>query len=414
MAEPAIVVVGAGNRGQTYAASVQRFGGRVVGVCEPDAHRRNRFGDDYGIPMTSRWESWTELVDREPVADAAVIATMDRGHVEPAMALARAGYALLVEKPMATDPVTARRLVDVVKDEGVLFAVCHVLRYTPYTQLLKGLVDQGRLGRLVSVEHLEPVGWWHFAHSYVRGNWRREDSSGPLLLTKCSHDVDWLTFVSGREVRRVSSFGSLTHFRPSSRPPGAASRCLDCSVESGCPYSAPRFYLPKVGDPAALEWPLRVISQDTTADGVLRALEDGPYGRCVYDCDNDVVDHQVVNLEYDDGMTASFTVTAFSQAMHRQTRLFGTHGMAEGDGRRVTITDFRDGQIRTYDSGAVGGAHADAGHDGGDDGVVSAFLAALVSGDRSHVLSGPDESLRGHEVVWAAERARLSGAVVSI
>jgi predicted dehydrogenase len=360
-----------------------------------------------------RWADWSVLAGRQPVADAAVITTPDREHVAPSIALAEAGYALLVEKPMATDPGSAEHLVEVVERTGVLFAVCHVLRYTPYTRAVVDLLASGVLGHVHAVEHLEPIGWWHFVHSYVRGSWRREDTSGPLLLTKSCHDLDWLDHVLGRPVLSVSSFGRLSHFRPKSAPPGATARCLDCPVEATCPYSAPRFYLGLLDDPGSREWPLRVLTDDPTRGSLLAALRTGPYGRCVYACDNDVVDHQVVALEYDGGTTVSFTLTAFTPSEHRRTTFFGSHGSLRGDGRHVTVTDFRDGSSRVVDTGAAGGATADSGHGGGDDALVEAFLTALRTGDRSAIPTGARDSLRAHRVAWAAERSRRTGQVVN-
>lgn len=277
-----------------------------------------------------------------PLADVAVIATQDADHVEPAVALARQGCHLLLEKPMATSEADCERIVDAAEEAGVLLAVCHVLRYTPYSRRLKALVDGGRIGDVVSVEHPEPVGWWHQAHSYVRGNWRREDTSTFMLMAKSCHDLDWLTHLIGRPVQRVSSFGGLYEFRAERRPVGAADRCLDCAVEASCPYSAPRIYLPLLKEPDRV-WPLSVVTAERSEEGVLAASREGPYGRCVYACDNDVVDHQVVSLEYRGGVTASFTMTAFTPSDFRRTRVFGTRRSIEGDGGSITVHDFVDG-----------------------------------------------------------------------
>ncbi|MGW9307083.1 Gfo/Idh/MocA family protein [Saccharomonospora azurea] len=292
-----------------------------------------------------------------------MIATQDADHVEPAVALARQGYHLLLEKPMATSEADCERIVDAAEEAGVLLAVCHVLRYTPYSRRLKALVDGGRIGDVVSVEHLEPVGWWHQAHSYVRGNWRREDTSTFMLMAKSCHDLDWLTHLIGRPVERVSSFGGLYEFRAERRPVGAADRCLDCAVEASCPYSAPRIYLPLLEEPDRV-WPLSVVTAERSEEGVLAALREGPYGRCVYACDNDVVDHQVVSLEYRGGVTASFTMTAFTPSDFRRTRVFGTRGSIEGDGRSITVHDFVDGGSEVIEVESGAGATADDGHGG--------------------------------------------------
>ncbi|WP_246608988.1 Gfo/Idh/MocA family protein [Nonomuraea rhizosphaerae] len=400
-----LAVVGAGSRGTAYARHAVRSGAaRVVAVADPRGSRRDRH------PGAAQYESWRELAALSRQADAVIIATQDADHVEPAVRFAELGYDILLEKPMAVSEDDCRAIVAAAERSDAIFAVCHVLRYTPYTRALKALLDSGRIGEIVSIQHLEPVGWWHQAHSYVRGNWRRSDESTFMLLAKSCHDLDWLVHLTGRRVSRVSSFGGLKHFTPANRPAGAADRCLDCAVEPVCPYSAKRIYLPLAGRDS---WPVNVLTDDVSESGVLDALRTGPYGRCVYACDNDVVDHQVVNMEFDGGATASFTMTAFTPALHRQTRIFGTHGSIEGDGDRLTVTDFLTRETETVETRPTGDGTARGGHGGGDEGLVEAFLTAVRTRDRSAVLSSPGESLHSHLVAWAAERSRLKGEVVS-
>ncbi|MFI6926056.1 Gfo/Idh/MocA family protein [Nonomuraea spiralis] len=401
-----LAVVGAGSRGSSYARHAVATGrAEVVAVADPLDGRRARF------PGATGYADWRELAALPRQADAVVIATQDREHVEPALRLAELGYHILLEKPMAVTEDDCRAIVAAAERSGAVFAVCHVLRYTPYTRALKELLDAGRVGEVVSVQHLEPVGWWHQAHSYVRGNWRRTDESTFMLLAKSCHDLDWLVHLTGRRVTRVSSFGGLHHFRPENRPAGAADRCLDCAVEPGCPYSAARIYLPLAGQDV---WPLSVLTDDVSEQGVLEALRTGPYGRCVYACDNDVVDHQVVNLEFDGGATASFTMTAFTPSGHRQTRIFGTRGSIDGDGVHLTVHDFVTGRSETLDTRPPGDGTAGGGHGGGDEGLVAAFLAAVETGDRSPILSSPAESLHSHLIAWAAEHSRLTGETVPL
>jgi predicted dehydrogenase len=410
-----VAVVGAGSRGSGYARLAAESGrAGIVAVAEPREFQRKAMVAEHGIADELAFVDWRALADRPRVADAVVVATQDADHVEPVVTFAGLGYHVLLEKPMATSEADCERIVAAARHAGVMLAVCHVLRYTPYTKALKELLDAGRIGDVVTVEHLEPVGWWHHAHSYVRGNWRREDLSSSMLMAKSCHDIDWLAYVVGRPTVKVSSFGGLYHFRPEQRPAGAADRCLDCPVESDCPYSAKRLYLGCLEDPKRHRWPLSVITDDLTEEGVLRALRVGPYGRCVYACDNDVVDHQVVNLEYEGGVTASFTMTAFSPQDHRRTRLFGTHGYVEGDGVILKVQDFRTGRWHEIDTRAGLDATAAGGHGGGDGGLVGAFVEAVATGNSSSILSGPTESLDSHRVVWAAERSRRTGITVSL
>lgn len=411
-----LVVIGAGLRGREYARLAAASGrGRVVAVAEPDPDRRASFAAEHGLAADAVFADWRELGAAGRLADAAIIATQDRMHADPAVLIAGLGYHLLLEKPMAPTEDEARRIADAVSEAGVIGAVCHVLRYTPYSRMVQDLVGSGRLGSLVGVQHLEPVGWWHQAHSFVRGNWRNTAESGPMLLTKSCHDLDWLTYVIGAAPESVASFGGLAHFHPGNRPAGAADRCLDCAVEPSCPYSAPRLYLSRLPSAGGrVTWPLSALTDEPSRAAVLAALREGPYGRCVYDCDNDVVDNQVVAMQYPGGLTATFTMTAFTPMQRRQTRLFGTHGSVEGDGRLLHVTDFRTGATETIDSEGPGKGHAGAGHDGGDGGLVDAFLAAVAGDDPSRLSSDMATSLASHRVVWAAEQARRTGTVVTL
>jgi predicted dehydrogenase len=247
----------------------------------------------------------------------------------------------------------------------------------------------------------------------VRGNWRNEHESSPMLLAKSCHDLDWLRYIVGATCRRVSSFGNLKHFRASERPEGASERCLDCTVENQCPYSAKRFYLQALqrGDHG---WPLAVVTQDFTEDGVTSALREGSYGRCVYACDNDVVDHQVVNLEFANGVTVSFTMTAFTESRARETRIFGTRGELYGDGQHIRVYDFLTRGTRQIDTALASDGSITSGHGGGDDATIAAFVQAIAENNPARILSGASESLETHLMVFAAETARLEGRVVHV
>jgi predicted dehydrogenase len=386
----------------------------VVAIAEPDPYRRETTAAEFGVPSERVYADWTDLAAAGRLADAAIIATQDQLHTEPAVRLADLGYHILLEKPMATSERDATEIAEAARRNDIMLAVCHVLRYTPYTTTLKRLLDDGRIGRLVSIQHLEPVGWWHHAHSFVRGNWRREDTSAPMLLTKSCHDIDWLIHLFGAIPAKVSSFGNLTHFRAEERPPGAADRCVSCPIEPECPYSAKRLYLGSLHDPGHANWPLGAVTEKRTEADVLEALRTGPYGRCVYDCDNTVVDHQVVNMEFPDGATCSFTMSAFTPMEHRRTRLFGTHGYIEGDGRTLRLVDFRTGAEENIDSHTGAGPSAGDGHGGGDEALTNAFLSAVATGDPTLLSSDATTSLATHRVVWAAERARTSDTVVHL
>jgi len=412
-----LLVLGAGGRGSTYADYLLQHPeeGVVVGVAELDAARRQAFAERHQLNPGQVFADWRDALATPRFADAAVIATQDRMHVEPVEAAAALGYHLLLEKPMAPDEAGCRRIVAAAERHGVMLGVCHVLRYTAYTQALKRILEAGTIGEIVSVEHLEPVGYWHQAHSFVRGNWRNEQESSPMLLSKACHDLDWLRYVVGRRCERVSSFGHLKHFRREEQPAGASDRCVTCppEVETACPYSAKRYYLGQL-DAGHTGWPLNVLTPQPTRETVLGALEVGPYGRCVYACDNDVVDHQVVNFEFSGGVTASFTMTAFTRARGRETRIFGTRGELYGDSQLISVYDFLTGETTTLDTDVASDGSILSGHGGGDDGLMAAFLQAVQHNDPNLILSGPAETLESHLMVFAAEEARRTGGVSSL
>jgi len=410
-----VLVIGAGSRGTAYSRYIQQHPGDaiVVGVADPSEFHRSRIAEMFDIPIGNVWDDWSGAADKPRLADAAIIATPDSLHVDPAIALAGKGYHILLEKPMAPTEADCRRIIQAVENRGdIHFAVCHVMRYTRYTQMLKGIVDSGRIGQVVNIQHIEPVGYWHQAHSFVRGNWRNESESASMLLAKSCHDIDWLRYIIGQPPLRVSSFGSLFHFRKANQPEGAADRCLDCDVEAACPYSARKIYMGML-EKGRTGWPLDVLAGEVNAETITEALRTGPYGRCVYACDNDVVDHQVVNMEFAGGRTASFTMTAFNMAGGRKTRIHGTHGEIYGDGRSITVTDFLTDDSETIDTAATDAGDT-GGHGGGDDRIMAAFLAAVADDDPSTILSGPGEALDTHLAVFAAERARRNGSVETV
>jgi predicted dehydrogenase len=415
MAPVSVVIIGAGERGAGYARWVRRHPDRavVVGVAEPREARRGRFAAVHGIPAQNVAADWRDLAVRGRFADAVLICTQDRMHVGPAEAFAAAGFHILLEKPMAPDEAGCRQIVAAVEKAGVMLAVGHVMRYTPYTRAVKQIIESGQLGDIMSIQHLEPVGFWHHAHSYVRGNWRRAGLAASMLLAKSCHDLDWLAYIVGRVPARVASFGHLTHFTAANRPAGAADRCLSCPVEVSCPYSAPRLYRGLL-ERGEYRWPLSVVIEDFTPAALEEAMRDGPYGRCVYACDNDVVDHQVVALEFPGPATATFTMTAFSQPAGRATRLFGTRGELTGDGQAIRVYDFLTRAERVITPAPAGAMNAAEGHGGGDAGLMDAFTAAVATGNPGLIASGPRESLASHLAVFAAERARLNGTVETI
>lgn len=407
-------LIGAGARGAgSYGNYALKYPNeiRFIAVAEPDEAKRERFADLHHIAAELRFRSWEELLDRPRLCEALLICTQDRMHFMPTMAALELGYDILLEKPISPDPAECVQLGEVSERLGRILMICHVLRYTPFFAAIKTILDEGRIGRIISVQHNENVGYWHQAHSFVRGAWRNLQESSPMILAKSCHDMDILHYLIGTACVRVSSFGSLSHFTAKNAPAGATARCTDgCAVESVCPYSALRIYLtaPTSG------WPVSVLGPgDLSPADRLRALEEGPYGRCVYHCDNDVVDHQVVNLEFENEVTAAFTMCGFTTKMSRTLKIMGTRGEIRGlmeDGRNlVEVSDFATGQRTVIQTDG-----AAEGHGGGDEGLMRAFVRQIRGTDHNQTVTSAKTSIHSHLMAFAAEESRLTGRVIRL
>ena len=417
MSPVTLLVVGCGSRGTTYSEFALRCPerARVVAVAEPRDEYRNALAERCGVPESMRFRSWQEAARLPKLADAVLICTLDEEHEAPAVAFADLGYAILLEKPMAPTEQACRNIVDAVKRNNSIFAVCHVLRYTSQTRKIQELIHAGRVGRLVSMQRLEPVRHWHQCHSFVRGNWRNSKETCFMLLAKCCHDLDWIRYVMGRPCASIHSFGSLFEFTAANKPAGAADRCVDCpaEIESMCPSSALKIYMrDRVARGQAASWPTDVLTTRHTPEGVADALRKGPYGRCVYSCDNDVVDNQVVNIAFRDGSTAQLLMTAFCNVIGRVTRIFGTRGDIYADNERITLTDFLTNQQEVFPSEPDDGTIL-SGHGGGDYRIMDDFIAAVANNDPSRILSDADETLESHLMCFKAEESRLTNKVIS-
>ncbi len=401
------VVLGAGSRGVNYSDYALKWPEelKIVAVAEPRKDRRERFAAAHHIPAECCFESWADLLAQPRLADAAFVCTLDDDHVGPAMAAVQKGYHILLEKPMSNREDECVAIEKAARESGKTMAVCHVLRYTAFYRTIKSILDDGTIGDITVVSQIENVAYWHQAHSFVRGNWRNSRETSPMLLQKCCHDIDILLWLTGKDCKKVSSFGSLRHFTAENAPEGAPERCLDgCPHKDTCPYYAPKLYLTGKTD-----WPVDVLTTDLTVEGITKALKEGPYGRCVYHCDNDVVDRQVVSLELEDGVMASHVMSAFTANCCRQLKILGTQGQIEADmgSNEVWVHPFGGERYRvevdTSDK---------SGHGGGDFGLLRDFLQVLREGGESR--TSARKSLQSHLICFAAEKSRLEGRIVEL
>ena len=413
MAPLTAVMLGAGGRGyRAYGPYALAHPDQLqfVAVAEPIDDRRERFGDAHNIPPERRFRSWEDLIAQGKIADVLLNCTMDQMHTASTLAALENGYEVLLEKPMAHQLLDNVRLVQAAEAQGRLLQICHVLRYTAFFQTIREIVQSGRLGRIINVDHRENLIFWHMAHSFVRGNWCNQGTSAPMILAKCCHDLDILNWILDQQVERLSSFGCLSHFRPENAPAGAPPRCLDgCPAADECKFYAPRLY-GRDGD----LFLLNAVTYEPTAEARMKALETSPYGRCVYYCDNDVVDHQTVNMEMPDGSTVSMIMQGHGFEECRTMRYDGAKATLQArfggqDGHKITIRDHLSGSteyVEVRDSSS-------SGHGGGDFGLIASFLRA-VRGEPDNSLTTARESLESHLLAFAAEEARLNNTVVEM
>lgn len=404
-----VAVIGAGMRGTHLARQLAKHlpAARIVAVADPNPDRCVQIAREHGLPEQVVFAGWEEFIAREIKCDAAIIATMDNQHTGPALACLRRGLHLLLEKPMADTFEDCLAIVKAQGNSGRIVSVCHTLRYGDAFRRVKEFVAGGRLGRLIHIEHMEAIGHFHFAHNYVRGRWARQENNTFLLLHKCCHDLDFIHWLADGDCRRVSSFGSLSFFRPDQAPPGSGKRCLDdCAIAGECPYSALRLYVE-----TDLEgWPARDVSPIHTREAHLEAVRQGSWGACVWHADNNVVDHQTVLLGFENGITATCTLTGYSSTSGRRTRLQGTQGelLYDEAAGSILLKQFSQSAVEEHKVKPPASYHPE------DEIVVGEWLSAILNPSGSRVAVDAREALRSHALVFAAERSRIDNCVVEL
>ncbi|MCZ8510967.1 Gfo/Idh/MocA family oxidoreductase [Paenibacillus filicis] len=393
------ILVGTGARGVAYAQYALDYPHQLkfVAAAESNPERLAKFAEQHGIPAERQYTSWEQILTEPQLADIAIIATQDRMHYEPTLKALKNNYHVLLEKPMSPAPSECIEMERVAKESGRLLTICHVLRYTPFWSAIKRLLTEGRIGELVSIQLNENVGYWHMAHSFVRGNWNHSDKSSPMILAKSCHDMDVLSWLTDRPCLRVSSYGSLMHFHSGNAPEGSSDRCLDCAVEASCPYSALHFYFGE-----GKTW-ARHFTEELTRENIVRGLKETNYGRCVYKSDNNVVDHQVVNMEFAGGATATFSMCGFTRNQERRIQIMGTKGEIRGEEGKITVMDFL-----THENHEIHIPEQTSGHGGGDSGIVRSFLKEVSGYNGSESLTSASASVRSHLMAFAAEESRLN------
>lgn len=399
-----VALLGAGSRGKHIYADWAKDHPeemKLVAVAEPDDTKRNAVMQEHGIDAAYAVKNWQDLFEKPMKIDAVIIATQDQMHKNAILAAIDHNYHILCEKPIVTNEADAKEIAERSEGFSKVFVISHVLRYSPFFTRVKKLVSQGEIGKLIGIELDENVGHIHMSHSFVRGHWNNSKTSAPMILSKSCHDMDILLYLAGDDCISLSSYGDLNYFTPTNTPVGAPPRCTDgCPHVEECPYAAQKIYLG-----ANTSWPVDVITTDLSIEGRLKALKEGPWGRCVYQCDNDVVDHQTVHARFKNGVIATFTMSGFTMETHRELRLMGTQGELKGDMEKgiINITQFSSRDTKTIQIETKR-----EGHSGSDELFVADFVRLV----HNNILNGETSvstSLQSHFMALAAEESRLAG-----
>ena len=411
MKKVTLAVIGAGCRGMyayaPYLLENQHLG-NIIAIAEPNEQKRNLFKKMYNIDEKNVFKDWQSLLENDKIADAIIIANNDEDHFNPTKIALEKGYNVLLEKPMSNkldEVIELGNLAKIHSDK--VFMVCHVLRYTPFFTELKRIIDSKELGQLVNISHHENIGYWHFAHSYTRGNWRDSNKTSPLILAKSCHDMDLLLWLIGKKCLNIASFGSLSHMKEENFIEGIMSdRCIDCTIENNCPYSAKKIYL----EDNKLVASLNAVCTNPTKENLKKAIDDGPYGRCIYKCDNNVVDHMVNILEFEDNVTATFNLSAFTKECTRTTKLMFTHGEIGANHMKNLIDVYKFGENSHK---VIYPKVQKSGHGGGDYGIIKDFIS-IIQNNYGDYKTSAAESIDSHIMAFAAEYSRLNKMVVNI
>ncbi|WP_227462032.1 Gfo/Idh/MocA family protein [Culturomica massiliensis] len=405
MQKVTIVAIGAGNRMNAYAEYIRMHPEEVelVAVVDPNEARRQHYATSFKLLPARCFASWEDFLSGPKVADAVFLCTPDHLHYRPAMMALEKGYHILLEKPIAQSWQQCLDIVQKARENNCIVGVCHVLRYHPYFRKIREVIDSGKLGEMITLNHQEEVGIERMTHAFVRGLWRREEETNPMILSKACHDLDLLVWLTGKKCREVSSFGSLKWFKESNAPAGSTARCTDgCLVEKTCPYSAIHLYYRQK------RW-LRHFDLPEEGDAdevILKELREGPYGRCVYRCDNDVVDHQVVSMRMENDVTVNFSMDAFTREGARKTHIMFSGGELSGNEKSLTIKYFQPGLTdEVYDfTDSSGECNY---HGGADLYIVGDFIRSIREKNPDALLTNIETSLESHRIAFEIEKKRL-------
>ena len=416
------IILGAGHRAMTYAEYAVRNPDelKIVGVAEPDDYRRNFVREKFNIPEEHCFKTADDLAKYGKFADAVINGTMDEQHVETSVPLLEVGYDMLLEKPFCVNEAEMERLLSVIKAHNNKVMICHVLRYTPFYRIIKEKTASGSIGAVINIQTAENVSYHHLTTSFVRGKWGNKDKCHTsMLLAKCCHDIDimmWL--MSQTKPVSVSSVGSKFQFKPENSPACAGTRCVvDCPLVDTCLQSAKRIYLDHPDRWEVYVWQTLESIENPTDEQRLEVLKTSPYGRCAYKCDNNVVDHQSVLVNFENGATGTHNMVGGAAAPLRTVRVVGTKGEIYGEFENnfIKVMTINPEKGKDYDLEEIDVSKYDGvsgGHGGGDENLTADFVSFVRGDEVSVSCTSVWDSVVGHKVIFLADKSMENGGAV--
>lgn len=422
------IVVGAGHRAMVYSQlAIDRPDLlKIVGVADPNPVRRKMVMEKFGFSEDMCFENASELASKGKLSDAIINGTMDEQHIETAIPLLECGYDMLLEKPFAVNEEEALTLKACAEKNNSKVMICHVLRYTPFYYSIKERVARGDIGDIINIQMTEHVSYHHLSTSYVRGKWANSKKSHTtMLLAKSCHDIDLMMWMmSETRPTQVSSFGGKYQFIPENAPEGAGNICMvDCPHVDTCVYSTKRLYIDHPDRWAFYVWDkLEHLENPTIEDKIALMKSDSPYARCIYKCDNDVVDHQSVLINFESGATGTHNMIGGSSQSLRKIHIIGTKGEIFGNFEESKYTVLKinpspdahneECDVEEVDLMVTGDmVGAFGGHGGGDERLSEDFVKFIRGEEPSLACTSIFDSMAGHMSVYMADKSRENGGI---
>lgn len=405
------IVIGAGSRGQFSYGKYALDNSQdieFIAVSEPNDIRRIQFCKDHNINDKNIYKDWKALLERDKFADVVFICTPDNKHFNAALAALNKGYDLLLEKPIAPTYEECEILSKRATEMGASVAVAHVLRYTPFFNTIKNLIDSKNFGNIRGINYIESIGHIHYSHSFVRGSWRNENLCAPMILSKSCHDIDMILYLINSECTNISSYGSKGYFSKDNKPKGSPHRCLEgCPIEKDCPYYAPKVYIN-----GKERWLAHLGLKNTNKEEILENLKSSHYGLCIYDCDNDMIEQQDVLLKFKNNVNVSFSMSAFTKEISRTVKIMMEMGEISGDlhNNKIEINNFKTGETTIIENVSSN----TKGHGGGDNGLMKDFIKHLQNKDLYPLETSIQKAIQSHKIALLAHKAMKENININI